>query len=287
MKTKSLFLAIGTLLGLAPALAATAAPVWRSDVGAAFAAARAGSKPLLVDLYADWCGWCRVMEQRVFPAAEFRAYVEEFVLLRVDVEDRGDGTELAARYDSSSLPTLLLLEPSGALIGSVQGFVEAPDLVGELRAERAIHARRLASFASTLASDDARRLEMAALDFYGRNDGERAAALFTRLLEVAPPTGERGAWTLYFLADSLRQARRFDEARTAAERARRGARGSDDEELTQRIALLPFWISRDAQRCADASGVLQRFATEHPRSVLLPGARNAFERLRGGAEACS
>jgi thiol-disulfide isomerase/thioredoxin len=287
MKTKPLLLSIGIVAGLADGLAATPAPTWRGDVAAAFAEARAADKPLLVDLTADWCGWCRVMEQRVFPDPAFRAYATRFVPLRVDVEDDGDGSELAARYDSSTLPTLLLIEPGGALIGLVQGFLEAPALLQQLRNEEAIHARRLSSFATSLASDDPRRVEMAALDFYGRNDGERAAALFARLLELAPPAGERGAWVRYFLADSLRQARRFDEARAAAEAARLAARGADDPELAERVDLLPFWISRDARRCADASGTLSRFAEEHPKSVLLPGARNAFERLRGGAETCS
>lgn len=287
MKTKLLLLSIGIVAGLSQGLGAAAPPVWRTDVAAAFAEARAAAKPLLVDLTADWCGWCRVMEQRVFPDPAFRTYAERFVLLRVDVEDRGDGTELAARYDSSSLPTLLLLEPGGALIGLVEGFLEAPALLQQLRNEQAVHELRLASFATSLASDDPRRVEMAALDFYGRNDGERAAALFARLLDLAPPAGERGAWIRYFLADSLRQARKFDEARAAAEAARRAARGASDAELAERVDLLPFWISRDARRCADASGVLRRFAEEHPRSVLLPGARNAFERLRDGAEVCS
>jgi len=75
--------------------------------------------------------------------------------------------------------------------------------------------------------------------------------------------------------------------RAAAERLRRDAERSADAELAERVALLPFWISRDARRCADASGVLTRFAVEHPRSVLLPGARNAFERLRSTSEVCS
>jgi len=287
MKTKSLIAAIGLSMTLSPGLATAAAPVWQGDVAAAFAAARRSSKPLLVDLFADWCGWCRVMEQRVFPDPAFRAYADGFVLLRVDVEDGGEGSELAARYDSSALPTLLLLEPSGAQIGLVQGFAEAADLVGRLRAEQALHARRLEGFAATLAAAEPSQLERAAFDFYRRNDGGRAAALFERLLAVAPPAGERGTWTGYFLADSLRLARRFDEARAAAERLRRDAERSADAELAERVALLPFWISRDARRCADASGVLTRFAVEHPRSVLLPGARNAFERLRSTSEVCS
>ncbi|HEX9800879.1 MAG TPA: thioredoxin family protein [Thermoanaerobaculia bacterium] len=287
MKTKSLLVALGILSTLGSSLRGEAAPTWRNDVADAFAEARATSKPLLVDLYADWCGWCKVMEQRVFPTAEFRDLAAGLVLLRVDVEDRGQGTELAARYDSSSLPTLLLLEPSGALVGAVQGFLEAPELVARLAAERAVHERRVASFSSALAADDPQRLELAALDFYRRNDGPRAAALFARLLAVASPAGEQLAWARYFLADALRQARRFDEARREAERARREAAGSDDAILAERLALLPFWISRDAERCADASRVLGRFESEHPTSAFLPGARNAFERLRQSAETCS
>jgi thiol-disulfide isomerase/thioredoxin len=287
MKAKAILLALGFVSALAPELRAASSPPWRRDAAAAFAEARSTSKPLLVDLYADWCGWCKVMEERVFPTPEFRDLAAGLVLLRVDVEDRGEGTELAARYDSGSLPTLLLLEPSGALVGSVVGFFEAPDLVARLRAEQAVHERRVASFTAALASADAERLELAALDFYRRNDGPRAAALFARLLATAPPAGERLAWTRYFLADALRQARRFDDASREAERARAATAGTTDDLLAERIALLPFWISRDADRCSDASQVLLRFASEHPRSVLLPGARNAFERLSKGAETCT
>jgi thiol:disulfide interchange protein len=135
MKTKSLHLAFGLSLALAAAAGANdEAPAWQGDVDAAFAAARAASKPVLVDLYADWCGWCKVMERRTFPDPAFRDFAAGLVLLRVDVEDGGAGSELAARYETFTLPTLLLLEPSGALVGSVEGFVEAPQLVQRLAA---------------------------------------------------------------------------------------------------------------------------------------------------------
>jgi len=286
MKTRHLALILALGLGLAPRLAAGAPNEWRRDVGSAFSAARASGKPLLVDLYADWCGWCKVLERRVFPDPVFQAYAKDFVLLRVDVEDGGEGGELAARYDSSALPTLLYLEPSGALVGEVQGFFEARDLVQRLKNERLVQEKRIEGYERGLAAGDADFLRLSGIEFYRRRDGARAAALFARLLDVEKLDGEDEAWTRYFLADSLRQAQRFDEARAETDRARRAAAGSHDAELVERLDLLPFWISRDAHRCADASGFLVVFERQHPSSVLLPGARNAFDRLRDGAESC-
>jgi len=286
MKTRTLSLLVALGIWFASSLSAAPAADWQRDVGAAFATARQSSKPLLVDLYADWCGWCKVLEKRVFPDPAFQRFAAGFVLLRVDVEDGGAGSELASRYDSSALPTMLYLEPSGALVGEVQGFFEAPELVQRLENERAIQDRRIDGFEKGLAAGDPDFLRLSGLEFYRRRDGARAAALFAKLLDVDKMSGDDEAWTRYFLADSLRQAGRFDEARAETDRARRAATGTKDGELLERLDLLPFWISRDARHCADASGFLVSFEHRHPASVLLPGARNAFDRLRESAETC-
>jgi len=281
----TLLVALATALAAAPLAAAK--PTWETSIPRAFAEAQRTGSPILVDLYADWCAWCKTMERRVFPTPEFATFVESFVLLRVDVEDGGDGTELATRYDGFSLPTILYLEPTGALVGKVEGFYEAPDLVGALRSVRLTHEMAVKTYEQVLAGEDTDDLRLAAIGFYRRQDGPRAAALFRRLLEVEKLDGDDLAWSRFFLAESLRRAGRFDAAREQVAAARRASLGSTDLQLRERIELLPFWIARDEHECADARGAFSEFATDHPKSVFLPAARNALDRLTRSEDTCS
>jgi thioredoxin-like negative regulator of GroEL len=271
----------------AGAAAEPAAGLWHTSARDAFAAAQRSGQPLLVDLYADWCGWCKVMEAKVFSRPEFARFAADYVLLRVDVEDGGEGSEVAARYGAESLPALLLVEPAGALVGEIRGYRPVDELVAEARAVREAWAKALASYERLLASSDAGALRAAAAEHYRRRDGERAARLFARLLAVDPSSGDDAAWLRFFLADSLRRAGRYEEAlRAHAEGASLAARATDPE-LVERTALLPFWIAKDAARCAEASGALDRFERGHPESVYLPGARRALAELRSGRATCS
>ena len=34
-------------------------------------------KPLLVDVYTDWCGWCKVMDKKTFSDAAIQEYIQE------------------------------------------------------------------------------------------------------------------------------------------------------------------------------------------------------------------
>ena len=34
-------------------------------------------KPILVDVYTDWCGWCKVMDRKTFANADVQAYIQE------------------------------------------------------------------------------------------------------------------------------------------------------------------------------------------------------------------
>lgn len=67
--------------------------------------ARGSSMPVLVDLWAEWCGPCRM----VSPALEQLAHemAGRLRLVKVNIEK---APELARRFDVQAVPTLLLLE---------------------------------------------------------------------------------------------------------------------------------------------------------------------------------
>ena len=73
-------------------------------------------KPVLVDLYADWCGPCKMLAPLLSELAEEYEGVVRVGKLNVDEEP-----ELAVRYRVSSIPTLLLFK-DGALVAKSVGY---------------------------------------------------------------------------------------------------------------------------------------------------------------------
>lgn len=61
-------------------------------------------KPVLLDMYADWCGPCMMM------APEIEAFAEENDNIKVCKLDVDEATDLALTYGVMSIPTVLLME---------------------------------------------------------------------------------------------------------------------------------------------------------------------------------
>ena len=67
-----------------------------------------GSKPCLIDFYADWCGPCKM----VAPVLEElqSEYGESIVIYKIDTEDQ---QELAGMFGVQSIPSLLFVPMEG------------------------------------------------------------------------------------------------------------------------------------------------------------------------------
>ncbi|HEX7578533.1 MAG TPA: thioredoxin family protein, partial [Thermoanaerobaculia bacterium] len=87
--------------------------------------ARAEKKPIMVDLYATWCGPCKLLDRLTFADEEFGAWAKRtLVSAKIDAE-KGEGRRLARRYAVHSFPTVLFLDPSGDELDRLTGAYAA------------------------------------------------------------------------------------------------------------------------------------------------------------------
>ena len=106
-----------------------------AELPAALAAAAEAGRPVVVDLYADWCVACKEFEHKTFPQPEVQAQLARMVALRVDLT-RIDGAAnaLLQQYQVVGLPTLLLIDGHGQEQKGlrVTGFMDGPAFAARL-----------------------------------------------------------------------------------------------------------------------------------------------------------
>jgi len=97
------------------------------------AAASGAGKPVIVDVYTDWCGWCKRMDRDVYARAEVSSYLNQhFVMVRLNAESNERvtyaGHTMAARalaggFQVTGYPTTIFLRPDGEHLVNVPGYL--------------------------------------------------------------------------------------------------------------------------------------------------------------------
>ncbi len=156
-------IALIAVLALTFASQTFAGGAWLKNVAAAQKMAKEKNQLILVDMFAEWCGWCHRFEREVFPSMVFQQATEDMVLLRLDTEDNGEGTQFARKYQVSSLPTFLVLAPDLSVAGMLRGYAPPNDFVKSLKESRMKYQDFLkrAKNEAAIAKDPVQRLALA------------------------------------------------------------------------------------------------------------------------------
>lgn len=138
----ALTLLLGADLVAATPAPATTGPDWRGW-NEGLEQAKATHRPVIVDLYTNWCGWCRRMDRDVYAKAEIAEYLRKnYVTIKINGEASDPATYegkktnsqgIAQRFRVSGYPTTVFLRSNGEHMANVPGYVAADKFLLLLR----------------------------------------------------------------------------------------------------------------------------------------------------------
>jgi len=102
----------------------------------AMTSAQEEGKFIVVDVYTDWCHWCKVMDEKTYVDPEVAGLMKEsFVAVKLNAERANPVNfkgkaytemDLARSFGVNGYPTTMFLDSDGTVIGKIPGYIEAP-----------------------------------------------------------------------------------------------------------------------------------------------------------------
>jgi thioredoxin-related protein len=109
----------------------------------AYTASLKNPKKTVIDVYTDWCGWCKVMDKKTFTNPEIIKYINEnYYAVKLDAETRKSITLGSTTYDFNeenrandiaiallqgklSYPSIVYLDEQFNMIQPIPGYMDA------------------------------------------------------------------------------------------------------------------------------------------------------------------
>ncbi|MCA9086746.1 MAG: thioredoxin family protein [Planctomycetaceae bacterium] len=99
--------------------AAVSADHWKADFRAAERESQETGVPLLIHFHAEWCGPCRNMERDVLSSVQITSRLNRTLIgVKVNTDHHKD---LVRRFGISTLPSDVLLSPTGSVLAKTSG----------------------------------------------------------------------------------------------------------------------------------------------------------------------
>ena len=240
--------------------------------------ARTQGKPVMIDFWAEWCGWCHHLDKTTYLDPAVAKLSQDFVATKIDTEGSPRDIEVAERYDVTSLPTILFVTPGGHQVLRVNGFQGPGKFPRTLeRAKEA--ALKIMGYEAALEKNPKDPAAAAALGthLFEQELFDEARTLLGRAAreDVREPPSTRRQ-TRMLLAIIQNYDRKYSDAEALLKEGLAIRPMGEDE------AKLLFILGRTYMkggRPAEARKVMQQIILQHPQSPMAPKAQEQIAQI--------
>jgi thioredoxin-related protein len=246
----------------------TLATGWLKSVVEAQKIAKEKKQVIFVDLFAQWCGWCHRFEQDVYPSEAFQKSTDDMVLLKLDTEDGKEGTAFAQRYQITSLPTFLMINPDMTIVGFIRGYAPPNDFakIVDDTVKKYKDFQKLAASEDSFATDYQKRFDLAR-EFRFRQDYTKSEPRLRKLTaEKNVPAAVRDQAYYELGIVYLIQGKFADVTKTIDRFSKVQSQGEPFERA--RLLATDVCLAQGNLRCAVTE--LRSFKQKFPNSALIP-----------------
>ncbi|KAF5069009.1 Thiol:disulfide interchange protein DsbD [anaerobic digester metagenome] len=103
---------------------------WSTDLNSSLEEAKSTDKLVFIDFYADWCPYCKELDEKTFPEARVQQKLSQnYVAVKVNTDNN---PELASKYKIYGLPTVVILNSDGQELKRYSGYINSDELLNIL-----------------------------------------------------------------------------------------------------------------------------------------------------------